>query len=89
MRAIPVLVLTAAVALTIVGAAGARVPALYKNCHNLNQRYRHGLGRVHAHDKTTGVPVTTFFRSDRLYRLAISYNRGLDRDHDGIACEQA
>jgi hypothetical protein len=33
--------------------------------------------------------VTTFFRSDRLYRVAMSYNRGLDRDKDGIACEAA
>ena len=23
-----------------------------------------------------------------LYRLAMSYNRGLDRDKDGIACEK-
>jgi hypothetical protein len=34
-------------------------------------------------------PVTTFFRSARIYNLAIHYNRGLDRDHDGVACEKA
>jgi hypothetical protein len=28
-------------------------------------------------------------RSTRLYKLAMSYNRGLDRDKDGIACETA
>jgi Excalibur calcium-binding domain len=33
--------------------------------------------------------VTTFLHSDRLYRIAMSYNRGLDRDKDGIACEKA
>ncbi len=33
--------------------------------------------------------MTTFKPSDRLYRIAMSYNRGLDRDHDGIACETA
>jgi hypothetical protein len=43
---------------------------------------------VGAHDKTTGVPVTNFKRSTRLYRLATGYNAGLDRDHDGIACER-
>jgi excalibur calcium-binding domain-containing protein len=32
--------------------------------------------------------VTTFKRSNSLYRTAISYNRGLDRDGDGIACEK-
>jgi Excalibur calcium-binding domain len=28
-------------------------------------------------------------RSTRIYRLAMSYNKGLDRDKDGIACEKA
>jgi hypothetical protein len=28
-------------------------------------------------------------RSTKLYKLAMSYNRGLDRDKDGIACEKA
>jgi Excalibur calcium-binding domain len=40
----------------------------------------------------TGTPVTTFYRSTRLYNIAMSYNiaRGynLDRDKDGIACEK-
>jgi Excalibur calcium-binding domain len=55
----------------------------------LNQKYPHGLGKVGARDHTTGTPpVTTFHRSTRLYNLAMSYNRGLDRDKDGIACEK-
>jgi Excalibur calcium-binding domain len=33
-------------------------------------------------------PVTNFRRSNRLYREAMSYNRGLDRDNDKIACEK-
>jgi hypothetical protein len=33
--------------------------------------------------------VTTFERSTRIYRLAMSYNRDLDRDQDGIAREKA
>jgi hypothetical protein len=32
--------------------------------------------------------VTNFKRSNPLYRRAMSYNRGLDRDRDGIACEK-
>jgi hypothetical protein len=27
-------------------------------------------------------------RSTRLYRIAMSHNKGLDRDKDGIACEK-
>ena len=48
-----------------------------------------GGGRLHAHDATSGTPVTNFKRSTTLYNLAMSYNRGLDRDKDGIACEKA
>ena len=69
--------------------ANTRIPALYKNCTNLNKRYPHGLGRANARDKTSGDPVTTFKRSNRLFRIAMSYNRGLDRDKDSIACEKA
>jgi Excalibur calcium-binding domain len=32
--------------------------------------------------------VTNFYRSTILYRRAMSYNKGLDRDKDGIACEK-
>ena len=65
------------------------IPALYKNCTNLNKKYPHGLGKVGARDHTSGTPVTNLKRSTKLYKLAMSYNRGLDRDKDGIACEKA
>ena len=84
-----VLVLIVGVALTAASIAGARIPALYRSCSALNKKYPHGVGLANAHDKTSGIPVTNFLRSNRLYRLAISYNRGLDRDRDGIACEKA
>jgi hypothetical protein len=32
--------------------------------------------------------VTNFRRSTRLYNIAMRWNRGLDRDKDGIACEK-
>jgi hypothetical protein len=70
------------------GSANAAVPPLWKNCSHVNKRYVHGVGKVGAHDKTTGDPVTNFKRNTRLYRIAMSYNRGLDRDKDGIACEK-
>jgi Excalibur calcium-binding domain len=68
--------------------ATAAVPRIYKNCTALNKKYPHGLGRANARDKTSGTPVTTFKRSTRLYKIAMSYNKGLDRDKDGIACEK-
>jgi hypothetical protein len=64
------------------------MPALYKNCTNLNKKYPHGVGKANARDKTEDEPVTTFKRSTRLYNIAMSYNKGLDRDKDGIACEK-
>ena len=69
--------------------AGSLIPRLYKNCTNLNRKYPHGLGKRLARDKTSGTPVRNFYRSTRLYNVAMSYNRGLDRDKDGIACEKA
>jgi len=68
--------------------AGASAPAPWKNCTAVNKKYPHGVGRAGAHDKTSGTPVTTFKRSTRLYNLAMKYNRGLDRDKDGVICEK-
>ncbi len=69
-------------------AAPALVPAKWKNCTRVNLRYPHGVGKVGARDRTSGTPVTTFRRSNALYRVAMRYNRALDRDKDGIACEK-
>jgi Excalibur calcium-binding domain len=66
-----------------------RAPLLYRNCTNFNKRYAHGVGKLRARDRTSGTPVTSFRRSTRIYNIAMSHNRGLDRDKDGIACEKA
>jgi Excalibur calcium-binding domain len=84
-----VVVVALVAGLVAVSVASARIPPLYKNCTALSKRYPHGVGRTNARDKTSGTPVTTFRRSNRVYGLAMSYNRGLDRDKDGIACEKA
>jgi hypothetical protein len=70
-------------------APASQASGLYDNCTNLHNRWPHGVGRLHAHDHTTGTPVTTFKRSNRLYRIAMNHNAGLDRDGDKIACEAA
>jgi len=46
------------------------------------------VGLRGAVDKTSGVRVTNFYRNGDAYRLADRHNGGLDRDHDGIACEK-
>jgi Excalibur calcium-binding domain len=71
-----------------VGARERAIPARWANCKAVNARFPQGVGRVGAHDKTSGEPVTTFRRSNRLYREATRYHPGLDRDKDGIACEK-
>ena len=74
----------------LVGSASATMPAQWKNCTAVNKKYPHGVGRANAVDKVSGStePVTTFKRSNKLYKTAISYNKGLERDKDGIACEK-
>jgi hypothetical protein len=71
-----------------VPAATSSIPSLWKNCTNVHKKYPHGVGKLHARDRTSGTPVTTFRRSTRLYNLAMSYNKRLDADRDGIACEK-
>ncbi|WP_298129328.1 excalibur calcium-binding domain-containing protein [Micropruina sp.] len=61
---------------------------LYKNCTSLNKKYKHGVGKSGAKDRTSGKRVTNFKKSTKIYNEAMSYNRGLDRDKDGIACEK-
>jgi hypothetical protein len=71
-----------------VSGATTTIPAKWRNCKAVNARYPHGVGKLRAHDVTTGTPVTNFWRSTALYLTAMHYNRGLDRDKDGIACEK-
>jgi len=68
--------------------ATERIPYLWQRCSHANARYHHGVGRRYAHDHTSGTPVTNFYRSTRIYLIAMHYNKGSDRDKDGIACEK-
>ena len=94
--AVPVVIVLAAVGSSVgqapAATGAAAIPYLWQTCTHVHTKYRHGVGKLGAHDRTTGTPVTTFYRSTRLYTIAKSYNvaRGydLDRDHDGIACEK-
>ena len=74
--------------------ASTTKPKSYKDCKALNRDHPHGVGRKHARDRTSDEPVTNFKRSNRLYARndgkdgAPPAEYDLDRDNDGIACEQ-
>jgi hypothetical protein len=81
--------LTAASLSLVTPTAEAHGGGLFDNCTNYNNRYPHGVGRRHAHDHTSGTPVTNFLRSNVKYHRAMVHNSDLDRDGDHIACEKA
>ncbi len=77
------------VAVAIAPAEAATKPGWTKNCTQLTQKYPHGVGKKNAVDKTSSrYRVTNFKKSNKLYATAMSFNKGLDRDKDGIACEK-
>ena len=57
----------------------------FSNCTKMHKSYAHGVGKSGARDHVKGKskPVTNFYRSTSVYNA----NKGLDRDHDGVACE--
>lgn len=75
---------------TVSTADAAAKPAWTKNCTALNKKHSHGVGKAKAVDKVKGKTkkVTNFTKSDKLYAEAMKYNKGLDGDKDGIACEK-
>jgi Excalibur calcium-binding domain len=75
---------------SLASAAPTATPRPWQNCGQVNAKWPRGIGNVGAHDSVRGntEPVTTFKRSNTLYRKAMSYNKRLDADKDGIACEK-
>ena len=69
--------------------AQAGATGIWTNCTEVNQKYPHGVGKMHARDHTSGTPVKNFKHSNALYQRAMQHNAGLDRDKDKIACEKA
>jgi len=84
---VSVLIVSFAMA-SLAGTADAATPRPFQNCHQFNAKYPHGVGKVGARDKTTGKPVTNFTRNNYVYLRAMFFNKRLDRDRDGIACEK-
>jgi hypothetical protein len=79
-----ILVALSAAAVSVPMAAPANAVTDFPNCTALNRVYPHGVGLLHAHDHTSGTPVTNFARRPAVYRV----NNESDGDHDGIACEK-
>lgn len=71
----------------VADAAASKPPQVFAKCTQLNAVYPHGVGKTGAHDKSKSKnfrPVTNFKVDTRLYQANA---KKLDRDHDGIACE--
>ena len=88
-RSAVALLAAAAIFASVAPAATHTVPARWRSCKAVNARYPHGVGKLRAHDITkSGDPVTNFRRSTSLYLTAIHWNKRLDADKDGVACEK-
>jgi hypothetical protein len=74
---------------SVVPAQASSATGIWKNCTAFHTKYKHGVGRSNAHDHTSGRPVTTFLHSTATYNTAMSHNKRLDADKDGIACEKS
>ncbi len=78
---------TGAVSATAVSPAAAKK---YGSCKKLNAVYPHGVAKSKGlldRNKAKAVvadPVTNYTVNAAVYNA----NKGLDRDHDGIACEK-
>jgi hypothetical protein len=58
----------------------------FRNCTDMHHTYKGGVARKGAHDHRSGGGHARYAPhvSTRLYRA----NSSMDRDHEGIACEQ-
>ncbi len=68
--------------------ASGHTTGIHDNCTNLNKRWPHGVGTRRAVDKTSGTPVTNFYRNGDAYWRGERHNGTLDRDNDRIPCEK-
>lgn len=69
----------------LAGPAGAATVTHYANCTQMHARFKGGVGKPGAKDKrASGHAKYAPYRSTAWYNA----NSKLDRDKDGIACEQ-
>ncbi len=87
------LLTTLALALPVTAAMAPTADAAsyhFSNCTQLHKKFKHGVGKSNAKDKVRGStkPVKTFKKSTKIYKSVVAFNRDLDRDRDGVACEK-
>ena len=88
-----VLVAAGAIAVGVAEAPAATSyvgPAIWKNCTNVHKRYPHGVGKLRATRSSAGQHRA---RDDvqaqhTALQHAMRYNKRLDADKDGVACEK-
>jgi hypothetical protein len=79
------LALSIPLALSVPVAAQAKAVHVYKNCTDVHKTYKGGIARTGAKDKrASGHAKYKPHVSTALYNA----NKKMDRDKDGIACEQ-
>jgi uncharacterized membrane protein len=80
--------LVAVLALALPATAEARPAHVrhFKNCTAMHRTYKGGVARKGAHDHRSGGGHAKYrpHVSTALYKA----NKKMDRDHDGVACEQ-
>ena len=71
-------------------AAGAKMAALYASCKAFNAKYPHGVGRNKSQRLQQRRRPSDHLQAEHEdFDLAMSHNKGLDHDKDGVACEKA
>jgi hypothetical protein len=70
--------------------AAAASAKSYKNCTQLNAKYKHGVEKSAGTKDVVRSGGKTIKRNSQAYVSKSLYNanKGLDRDKDGIACEK-
>jgi hypothetical protein len=73
--------------------AKAKKPVKFANCTQMHRYFKNGVAKPGAVDRVTNIdryiPVTDMGSSRPAFSKAwYDLNKGLDRDHDGIACER-
>ena len=80
----------ATISLIFTSTASFAAPVKYKNCKKLNAVYPSGVAKDGAVDTKTvsGTKVVVTTNGTPVYDAKLyKKNKGLDRDKDGIACE--
>jgi hypothetical protein len=83
-RRMPLLALIVALPFGASAVADASTAKVFKNCTAVHTKYKHGIAKSsYAASHATGLTGTPKV-SRKLYKA----NKRLDRDRDGVACEQ-